>query len=317
MKRVLVTGATGFIGRAVCDDAMARGWRVRAALRSRDVRLASPVEQRQIGDISDANWASCLEDTQAVIHLAGIAHEIKGQQAEAVYHRVNSAASERLAREAARHGVRRFVFVSSIKVNGERTAPGQAFRSSDVPAPRDRYGESKWHAERALARVAAETGIEVTVVRPPLVYGPGVRANFLRLIRLVDSGLPLPFASIHNRRSLVYVGNLSDLLLACASAPQAAGRTLLAADARDLSTPQLVAMIATALGRRPRLLPFPPALLRAVAAACGQADKVGRLVESLVVDAAETRDLLDWQPRCDVTQALAQTIAWYRTRRAT
>lgn len=315
MRRVLVTGATGFIGRAVCNDAMAHDWQVRAAVRSPDPRLPSQVEQCAIGDLRDASWESCLVDTQAVIHLAGIAHELKGQQAEAVYHMVNSAASERLAREAARYGARRFVFVSSIKVNGERTAPGQSFRSSDAPAPRDRYGESKWHAERSLARVAAETGIEVTVVRPPLVYGPGVRANFLRLIRLVDSGLPLPFASIRNRRSLVYVGNLSNLLIACASAPQAAGRTLLAAD-QDLSTPQLVTSIATALGRRARLVPFPPALLRALAGACGQADKVGRLIDSLVVDAAETRELLRWQPPCDVNQALAQTIGWYRTRRA-
>jgi nucleoside-diphosphate-sugar epimerase len=272
--RALVTGATGFIGRALC--AGASGWQITA------------MDQRAPG------WEASLKGQQVVVHLAGIAHR---RADEAAYQAVNVDATLRLAEAAAKAGVRRFVFVSSIKVNGEATPPDRPFRAADAPAPLDAYGRSKWRAEQALARVP---DLEVVVVRPPLVYGPGVRANFLRLLQLVDTGLPLPFASVRNRRSLIFVGNLVSLLVRCATLPGCAGKTFLAADGEGLSTPELVRRMGAALGRTVRLLPFPPALLPS------------KLSASLVADIADTRSVLGWQPPHSVEEGLLATARWYR-----
>ena len=240
MTAVLVTGASGFIGRAACAEFAKRGWTVRAGVRTAITDLAK-------------GWP--LDGVDVVVHLAGIAHELRGQNAESMYQEMNCAATERLARAAVQAGVRRFVFMSSIKVNGERTPPDEPFRAGDEPNPQDRYARSKWAAERALAALAGK--LEVVVLRPPLVYGPGVRANFLRLIRLVERRLPLPFGAIRNRRSMIYVGNLVELIVLAASSTAAAGRTLFAADGEDLSTPQLVREIGNALGAPTRLVPVP------------------------------------------------------------
>ena len=281
MSAVLVTGATGFIGRAACIELEARGWRV--------VRAT-----RQNGSL-EQGWP--LQGVDAIVHLAGIAHELHGQNAESVYDAVNCRATERLARAAAEAGVKRFVFMSSIKVNGERTAIDRPFTSWDEPNPADRYGRSKWRAEQALARVASDTGLECVVIRPPLVYGPGVKANFLRLLRLVGSGLPLPLASIENRRSLLYIGNLIDLVAACLAHPGAVRAPLLPSDEQILSTPQLAREIARAMHRRIVLLPFPTRLLPS------------KLVESLVVDSASIRTLMDWRAPFTVQAGLADTVA--------
>ena len=246
-------------------------------------------------DLRKPGWESGLAKAEVVVHLAGVAHTRASQE---VYEEVNVRATQRLALAALAAGVRRLVFVSSIKVNGESTPVDRPFRAGDAPDPQDEYGRSKWRAEQALARVA---GLEVVVVRPPLVYGPRVKANFLRLLQLVDTGLPLPFASLRNRRSFVFVGNLVALLRRCAAHPAAAGKTFLAADGEDLSTPELVRRMAKALGRTARLVPFPAFLLPA------------KLAGSLVVDAGETRRLLEWQPPHSLDEGLAQTAAWYRT----
>jgi nucleoside-diphosphate-sugar epimerase len=273
---VLVTGATGFIGRALCADFAGSGWQVTAC------------------DLRQPHWEDALQGNHVIVHLAGVAHT-RGTQA--LYEVVNVAATERLALAAVRAGVRRLVFVSSIKVNGEATLPDRPFRATDAPAPQDGYGQSKWRAEQLLARVP---GLDVVVVRPPLVYGPGVRANFLRLLQLVDTGLPLPFGSIRNRRSLIYLGNLVSLLRRCAEHPGAAGKTFLAADGEDLSTPELVRRMGAALGRATHLLPFPVFLLPA------------KLAGSLMIDQSEVRDALGWQPPHAVAEGLARTVAWYR-----
>lgn len=281
MTLALVTGATGFVGRALCAELVRGGWEVRA------------------GDLRQEGWPDALRGVDAILHLAAAVHARGG---EALYHEVNVAATRRLGVAALQAQVRRLVFVSTIKVNGEATPAEHPFRSSDAPRPQGAYARSKWQAEEVLAELARGGGLEVVVVRPPLVYGPGVRANFLRLLQLVDTRLPLPFASIRNRRSLVYVGNLAALLCACASHPRAAGKTFLAADGEDCSTPDLVRRIAAALGRTARLLPFPPALLPS------------RLASSLAVDATETRATLGWRAPHTLDEGLARTAAWYRSR---
>jgi nucleoside-diphosphate-sugar epimerase len=296
VKSVLVTGADGFIGRAACAELAKRGWSVTAASRAN-------------GSL-ERGWP--MQGVEVVVHLAGIAHELSGQNAEETYTALNCAATEHLARAAAAAGAKRFVFMSTIKVNGEATLPGRPFRASDTPAPQDRYARSKWCAEQALAGVAAETGLEIVVLRPPLVYGPGVRANFLRLLRVVARGWPLPLGAIDNRRSLVYVGNLADVIVLAASSPGAAGKTLLVSDGADLSTPQLVREIGRALGVSPRLVPVPAGALRLAGALTGKRSEVEKLVESLTVDISETRHTLGWQPPHTPAQGLAATVQWWR-----
>jgi nucleoside-diphosphate-sugar epimerase len=305
VSTVLVTGASGFIGRAACSAFVSRGWQVRAAVRTPSTVVGAELV---LGSL-EHGWP--LAGVDAVVHLAGIAHQIHAQNAESAYQAMNCEATERLARTAAHSGVRRFVFMSSIKVNGERTPIDQPFRAGDAPHPDDRYARSKWNAEQALASLAGK--LEVVILRPPLVYGPGVRANFLRLIHLVERRLPLPFGAIRNRRSLIYVGNLADLIVAVASSPAAAGQTLLAADGEDLATPELVAEIAGALGKPARLISVPVSLLRLAGAMSGMSAEIGRLVDSLVVDSRETRERLGWQPPFMARDGIAETVRWYRS----
>jgi nucleoside-diphosphate-sugar epimerase len=314
MTSVLVTGANGFVGRALCAQLQSHGHDVLGATRTPVGDL--PCAAVQIGDIgADADWRAGLAGREAVIHLAAHVHVMSGRPgAMAVdFDRVNVAGSEHLARAAARTGVRRFVFLSSVKVNGE-TSAGRAFVEGDPAAPADAYARSKADAERRLTTIAAETGMELVIVRLPLVYGPGVKANFLELLRAVDAGLPLPFASIDNRRSLVYLGNLVDALEACMSHPAAADRTFFVSDGQDVSTPQLVREIAAALGKRPLLLPLPPSLLRGVGKLLGRAEQIDRLTGSLQVDIGAIQAALGWAPPFPLREGLAQTVAWYRSR---
>ena len=308
MTTVLVTGASGFIGRAACAAFAKRGWEVRAGVRA-DANADGVLSVR--GSL-EQGWP--LDGVGVVVHLAGIAHQIHAQNAEAVYQAMNCQATERLARAAMQAGVRRFVFMSSIKVNGERTPIDQPFRASDTPQPEDRYARSKRDAEQMLTRLGGQ--MEIVVVRPPLVYGPGVRANFLRLVRLVDRRLPLPFGAIRNRRSLIYVGNLADLIVAAASSPEAAGRTLLASDGEDMSTPRLISEIGRALGRPARLIRVPVRLLRLGGTITGMGAEIGRLVDSLVVELNETRKGLNWQPPFSVEEGIANTVRWYQAARS-
>jgi nucleoside-diphosphate-sugar epimerase len=301
-RSVLVTGASGFVAGALLAELERGGARVRAALRS-DRPL--PVERAVVGDIGpDTDWAAALAGVEVVIHLAAHVHQMHGGDA-AAYHRVNAAGTERLARQAAAAGVRRLVFLSSIKVNGEATQ-GRPFTEADPPAPVDPYGESKLAAERALARVAGETGLEVVVVRPPLVYGSGVRANFRALMRAVWRGIPLPLGRVDNRRSLIFRGNLASALGFLAGNADAAGRTFLASDGMDVSTPQLLRGVGQALGRPARLLPVPVPLLRAAARVTSRGDQLSRLIGSLQVDSGALRSL-GWRPPFTLEQGLAET----------
>jgi UDP-glucose 4-epimerase len=231
------------------------------------------------------------------------------------FRQANVFGTEALARAAARSGVRRLVFVSSIKAMGERTPPGKSFSESDPAEPVDPYGISKWEAEQALARVASETGLEVVVIRPPLVYGPGVRANFLGLMKLASLGLPLPLGSIENRRSLVYLHNLCDALIRCTLDPLAANQLFLVADEEPLSTPDLIRALAPSLAAKARLLAVPPAILQVAATLTGQSAVFARLSDSLVVDSSRIREYLVWTPPFSAREGLAQTAQWYRSRR--
>ncbi|MGQ0577635.1 MAG: NAD-dependent epimerase/dehydratase family protein [Betaproteobacteria bacterium] len=218
-----------------------------------------------------------------------------------------------MAQSAVEAGVKRMVFVSSIKVNGERTQT-QSFRETDDPRPEDAYGKTKWEAEEALWRIADRSELKVTVLRPPLMYGPGVKGNFLSLLKWIERSVPLPLASIDNRRSLLYVGNLADAIVRCLNVPQAGGRTYLLRDGEDLSTPEIIRRIAHALDRRPQLYPFPPALLKIAGRLLGRGGLAARLTDSLQLDGRAIAQELDWAPPYTVEQGIVETVRWYRSR---
>ena len=309
--RVLVTGANGFVGRHLCSTLRSAGHTVRAAVRRASAAPAA-AEPAVIGDIGPSTaWRAALEGVDTVIHLAGRAHVLHDPASAAhLYEQTNALGTERLAAAAAECGVRRFVFLSSIKVNGEETS-GRGYAAADRPDPKDAYGVSKWRAERHVWRVAATSRLEGVVVRPPLVYGPGVRANFLRLMRWVERGWPLPLGSIHNARSLVSVWNLCDLLANVVRNPRAPGGTWLVSDGQDLSTTELVRRLGAAMHRPVTLLPIPAGVLAAGAALLGRRAEAARLCGSLVVDIAATVADLGWTPPVPVDECLGRTAAWY------
>ena len=311
--RVLVTGATGFVGSALLPAFRAHGHVVRAAVRRSTGCDAD--EQVRVGDLSpDTDWREALAGVDAVVHLAARVHVMHDTSTDplADFRRSNVEGTAALARAATASGAKRLVYLSSIKVNGEATHGG-AFTERDPPAPKDPYGVSKAEAEEALRRIAAESGLEVVVLRPPLVYGPGVRANFLRLMRLADRGVPLPFRAVDNRRSMVFVGNLADAIVRCVEHPAAAGRTFLVSDGEDLSTADLIRRLAKALGKSAILVPVPPGLMRAAANVLGKGAEADRLLGSLRIDSSVLRERLGWRPPFTVDQGLAATAAWYRS----
>lgn len=305
MYKVLVTGANGFIGSALCGELARRSLR-----HTRAVRTRREPEDIAVGDLGvGTDWSAALAGCDTVIHLAARVHVMQDKLANPLtaYREVNVAASLNLARQALEQGVRRFVFVSSVKVNGEQTS-GRPYDAADVPAPQDAYGVSKLEGELALRELAATSGLELVIVRPPLVYGPGVKANFQRLMGLVRSGLPLPLGAIQNCRSMVALPNLVDFLILCARHPAAPGRCFLISDGQDLSIGQLIHLLAAAMGKPARLLPVPPSLLMRAAKLLGKSSAANRLLGSLQVDIGPARIVLGWQPPVAVEQGLAQTV---------
>jgi len=295
-SRILVTGAAGFIGQSLVAH-LRRG--------GRDVL---PVTRDMVARMTDVD---------AVVHLAARAHVVADKAADPLeeFRRVNVMETERLADAAVRGGVRRFVLVSSIGVLGN-DSDGRAFTAADPPHPSEPYAVSKWEAEQRLLERVAGTAIEAVIVRPPLVYGPGVKGNFLRLLRLVNSGLPLPFAGLEARRSFVGLQNLCGLLEACIDHPAAAGRVLLAADGEDVTLPELLDAIARGLGRPARLFKVPWLLVESFASMAGRREDLARLVGSLRVDASETRQVLGWQPHVRFDAGIREMAEWYLAREA-
>ncbi len=310
-RPVIVTGAGGFIGRALVARLAARGTSVVAVVR-RPAAMPQGVAVHAVGDITAAlDWAPLLAGAGAVVHLASRAHAPK-TAAEDGSMASDAAAAAQLMRAAGRAGIERVVLMSSIKVLGDRTGD-VPFRAGRPPSPDDAYGFAKWSIEEAMRGAAGETAL--TIIRPPLVYGLGVKGNFLALIRLVDSGMALPLASVHNRRSLVGLDNLVDLVETALRHPAARYGTFLVRDDEEVSTPELVRRIAMALGRAPRLFPTPPAALRVVARMLGRADAAERLLGSLRVDDSATRERLGWRPRVPLDEGLAASCAWFRAER--
>jgi len=312
--RILVTGASGFVGTALCRELVARGHTVRAALRRFVPPSAVPPQLHHIivPDIAgEFDRHALVDGVDAIVHLAAIAH--RSNVGDRELRRVNCDAAIRLAAAAA-GAVRRFVFLSSVKVHGEDSGSG-TYTEDDALDPQDSYGRSKLEAERALTETAAQCGIELVIVRPPLVYGPEVKANFLRLLDWIDSGLPLPLASVRNRRSLIYVGNLVDSIARFVEHPAARG-PFLVSDDEVVSTPELVSRIARALGKPAKLLPAPPALLRVAGMIAGRRDEIRRLTGNLAIDSLRARRLLDWRPPYTLDAGLAQTARWFRSARA-
>lgn len=309
---ILVTGASGFVGRSLVQRLAFEDWPVTAAVHNSDASFPETVQTIRIGTITpETEWFGALEGIDTIVHLAARVHVMKDKDADplAGYRRINVFATERLAREAAKAGVRRFIFVSTIKVNGEET--DTPYSEAQSVHPSDPYGTSKWEAEQTLRRIETETGMQVVIIRPPLVYGPGVKANFLNLIRIANSGIPLPLGSVSNRRSLIYLENLVDAIVTCIHHPNAAGQTYLVSDGEDVSTPELVGRIAATLGRPARLFPFPARLLRLAGKLLGKPESIDRLIGSLVIDSSKIRRDLGWKPPCTMEQGLKRTTGWF------
>lgn len=312
---VALTGANGFVGRHTVTAFLARGTPLRAFSRSEASSSDIPavVDCRIVGEIDGkTDWAGELDGVDSVVHLAARVHVMDDRATDplALYREVNVHGTERLARAAVEAGVRRLVFVSSVKVNGENTEE-IPYSEASVPAPVDPYAISKLEAEQALHMVASETGLEVVILRPPLMYGPGVGANFLRLLYAVSRGVPLPLGSTDNRRSLLYVGNMADAIVRCVEHSAAAGETFLVCDGPAVSTAELVHEISHATGRSPRLLRISPALLRLAGKVTGRQAAIQRLLGSLEVDDSRIRETLGWEPPYSMREGLAETARWW------
>ena len=304
----LVTGATGFIGTFLCEELRSRGIRVRAALR-RPREMPAADETVVVGEIDGrTDWTEALDGVSQVFHIAGMAHQTRRSQRddERIFS-VNTDGTAALAKAC--RGGQRLVFLSTVKVHGESTA-GQPFRETDRPVPADLYARSKWQAEIAVREVLPAQ--QVTIVRTPLVYGPGVRANFLKLMELVDRQLPIPLGAIRNRRSMIFVRNLTHALATAAAKEEAAGETFLVSDNEDVSSAELVRRIARALGRKPRLVPIPPAFLKALATVTGRSATLEKIAGDLEVDTSHFSQRIGWRPPFSMTQGLAETAEWFR-----
>ena len=312
-QHVLVTGASGFVGQALCAQLVQSGAAVRGSYRGvkANATLAEGVEQISVSTVNEAtDWSAALISVNVIVHLAARVHVMMDTEPDPLtaFRTVNVDGTLNLARQAANAGVRRFVFISSIKVNGEITPIGQGFTELDTPKPSDDYGLSKLEAELALLQLSANSGMELVIIRPPLVYGFGVKANFASLVRAVNRGWPLPLGAVHNQRSFISLNNLVDFIVFCINHPQAANQTFLVSDGQDLSTTELVRGMADAARVPLRLLPVPAWALQKAASLIGKGDVAQRLFGNLQVNISKARKMLNWHPPVSVSEGLRQAM---------
>lgn len=313
---ILVTGATGFVGQNLVNSLLRENRQVRACVRRQHKDyLDSPiVELFLVEDLSEAlNWEKALKDISVVIHTAARVHIMDDSAADPLteFRKVNTAGTLNLARQAAKLEVKRFIFISSIKVNGDMTSIDQPFKPNDDYIPTDPYGLSKYEAEQGLLAIEKETDMEVVIIRPPLVYGPGVKANFSSMMKWIRRGVPLPLGAIHNQRSLVALDNLVDFIIHCIDHPKARNEVFLVSDGEDVSTTELLKKVAKAFGKPPHLLPIPVSLMTFAAALIGKKTVADRLFGSLQVDSSKARDLLGWKPVITMDEQLTKTAEAY------
>jgi nucleoside-diphosphate-sugar epimerase len=311
--RVLVTGVTGFVGAVLARHLAGDGTNEIVAPVRRPLELpgiATPI----VGEIGPAtDWRPLLTGVEGIVHCAGRAHQMADSANDplAAFRNTNTAGTLALAEAAAMAGVRRFVFVSSVKVHGEGGTAGRPFSEVDHPAPADPYAVSKWEAEQGLTRLAVQSGLEVVIIRPPLVYGPDPKANMLRLLRLVERGVPLPFGAVRNRRSMVGLDNLVSALATALDHTAAAGQTYLVSDREDISTPDLIRLLAAAMRRPARLLPLPPMLLRVLGSIAGRSEDLDRLLGSFELDSTRIGNELGWAPPDTLAAGIAGMVKSY------
>jgi len=311
--KVLLTGATGFVGRFLCEHLLEQGRGVIAAGRRDNGVLLNEIKQKNVGPFTaETDWTDVLQGTEVVIHTAARVHMMNDLSSDPLetFRKVNAYATLNLARQASKSGVKRFVFLSSIKVNGEMTRPGHFFSPEDTFITSDPYGLSKYEAEQGLLALAKETGMEVVIIRPPLVYGPGVKANFKSMMKWVYKSVPLPFGAVHNQRSLVALDNLVDFITLCADrekSPKAANQVFLISDGEDVSTTELLIKVAHAFDKKPFLITMPVGLMTFAAKLVGMGDMANRLFGSLQVDSSKARELLGWKPVITMDEQLKKT----------
>lgn len=317
MKNILITGGTGFISKALFTSLLSNNYKVRTT-----VRETAELEKLPVGItglttgnlVHVTDWKPFLDGVDVVVHLAAHVHHMQddGSNSEETYQQINVKVTQALAETASKSGVKRFVFISSIKAMGEETEPHETWNESSPCKPQDAYGRSKYDAEQALTDISHKTGLEVVILRVPLVYGPNLKANMARLFRIVDRGLPLPLGKVKNTRSLLFVGNLVDAIRLSLDHPKAVGQTFLVSDGEDISSPELIRRIAHALNRPARLLPFPPSVLRWAGRLTGKSSMVDRLLNSLEIDSSMIRKELNWTPPFSMNQGLQETSAWFK-----
>ena len=318
MMRVLITGANGFVGAELRKALITKGHAVKSAVRTvQEIHcMQQEYAQVEVGDISPTtHWDGALRDIDAVVHLAARVHIVKENSTEHLsdFRKVNVGGTVNLALHAADSGVKRFIYLSSIKVNGEGSQT--AYTENDTPVPKDAYAMSKWEAEQALHHVAEKTGLPITIIRPPIVYGPGVKANFLSLMKLVKLGLPLPLKGLKNARSMIYIGNLIDAVIRCIDRREAVGQTYLVSDGEDISSPELVRRIAASFKMKPRLIPCPAKLLRFIGKTAGRSEQIEKILGSLTVNMEKIRHELAWRPPYTIDYGLLETAKWFLTER--
>jgi nucleoside-diphosphate-sugar epimerase len=307
--KILVTGANGFVGRALCTHLASQGHIVTPVVR----RPCGMAGEKLITDTRDCEaWVELLNRCEGVVHLAARVHVLQDDAVDPwlLYRADNVAATLALAQASVKAGVKRLVFLSSIKVNGE--GGDRAYRAEDTPAPEDGYAVSKWEAEQTLHKIAHSTGLEVVIFRPPLVYGPGVGANFYKMMNMIAHGWPLPFGAVRNRRSLLYLGNLCDSIEVSLTHPAASGKTLLPCDAENVSTPILIKRLAQSMGRKSCLIPIPPWLIHIIGVLLGKNHQMNRLLGSLIIDPSGMQRELGWTPPFTMEEGLQKTVIWFQ-----